>query len=338
MKQVIVFILGVILLSTNAWGQDNGKISGYMFGDIYYMAANHNKAVEGNNGIWVRRVYLTYDKNLNEDFSVRLRYEMNTVGDFTTKSKMAPVIKDAYLKWKKGGHTVYLGISPTPTWSVVEKVWGYRSVEKTALDLQKFGSSRDFGIAVKGSFDADKVFNYHVQIANGNSNSSENNKGKKYMLSLTAKTKGGFIVEGYVDFDERPEHASRTTLQGFAGYQSKTYRFGLQLAQQNRQVQGADDDQLRIASVFGAAKFSETTSAFARVDRTFQANSSGEKISYIPFDKTAESTFIVAGLDFTPIKNVHLMPNIEAVTYGKNDAGVTPDTDIIPRLSFYFKF
>ncbi len=338
MKQIIVSLLGLILFSTNVWSQENGKISGYIFGDLYYMAANHNKEIEGNNGVWIRRVYLTYDKGLSEEFSMRLRLEMNTAGDFTSKSKMTPAVKDAYLKWKKGSHSVYLGISPTPTWSVVEKVWGYRSVEKTPLDLQKFGSSRDFGLAAKGSFDEDKVFNYHIQIANGNSNSSETNKGKKYMLSLTAKTKGGFIVEGYVDYDERPEHSSRTTLQGFAAYQSKSYRFGLQLAQQNRQVKGEDDAQFRIASAFATAKFTETTSAYARIDRTFEANSSGEKISYIPFDKTAPSTFIVAGLDFTPIKNVHLMPNIEAITYGENDAGLTPDSDIIPRLSFYFKF
>jgi hypothetical protein len=32
------------------------------------------------------------------------------------------------------------------------------------------------------------------------------------------------------------------------------------------------------------------------------------------------------------------MPNVEAVLYDENDANVKPDTDIIPRLTFYWVF
>lgn len=328
-------VIMVLILVGTAFTQ--GKISGYMFGDYYYMAANHNEDLEGENGFWFRRIYFTYDQGLSDNFDVRFRIEMNTAGDFTTKSKLTPFVKDAYLKWKHDRHSIIFGISPTPTWEVIEKVWGYRSVEKTPLDLQKFGSSRDFGVALKGSLDQEKRVTYHFMIANGNGNSSETNAGKKILFSLSGKLNKHFIVQGYADFDERPGKKHHGyTLQGFAAYQQENFRLGVQFAHQSRQVgEGVDNLKLQIASVFAAAQLSPKTWGFVRFDRTLDPNPDGAKISYIPFDATAKSNFILAGVDIMPIKTVHFMPNLEVVVYSAV-AGDSPDTDIIPRLTFYY--
>ena len=339
MKKLTPLTLAFMLfiLTRLATAQEIGKISGYMFGDYYYMASSHNEALEDANGFWFRRIYFTYDQALNEDFEVRFRLEMNSAGDFTSKTNLEPFVKDAYLKWKHGRHSILFGISPTPTWDLIESVWGYRSVEKTPLDLQKFGSSRDFGLAFKGSLDSEKRVNYHFMIANGNSTSSENNAGKKLLLSVTGKINNHILVEGYGDFEGRPGVSDRYTLQGFVAYQYDNFRLGLQFAQQNREVgEGLEDLKLQVGSVFAAAKISEKTWGFARIDRLFDPSPDGAKISYIPFDPTAKSTFLLVGLDLMPIKEVHIMPNVEAVLYDENDAGVSPDNDVIPRVTFYY--
>ncbi|RMF56553.1 MAG: hypothetical protein D6743_20110, partial [Calditrichaeota bacterium] len=326
----VIWIATMWLLAGSAAAQNGGKISGYMFGDYYYVAANHNKSIEDANGFWLRRIYFTYDRNLSKAFAVRLRWEMSSPGDFTTSSKLSPAVKDAYLKWKSGAHSVYVGISSTPTWDFIEHFWGYRSVEKTPLDLQKFGSSRDFGVAVKGALDEAKHLNYHIMFGNGSSNKSETNKGKKVMVSLSAHSANGIVAQGYFDYEARPDHTDRYTFQGFLGYNnSKSFRIGLQFASQTRQVVNGDDMSLQIGSVFAAAKLGEKVWGFARADRQFDANPAGAKISYIPFAPTVKSTFFVGGLDFQPQKNVHLMPNVEAVFY-ENVAG-GPDNDLIPR-------
>lgn len=337
MKHIIISTAMTLFLFGNALASD-GKISGYMFGDYYYVASNHDEDLENQNGFWFRRIYLTYDQGLEENFSVRLRLEMNSAGDFTSKDKLEPVVKDAYLKWKHSGHSFIFGIQSVPTWGLIEKMWGYRSVEKTPLDLQKFGSSRDFGLAVKGSLDSKKRVNYHFMFGNGSSNGSENNDGKKVMFSLSTKLASNFIVEGYADFEERPGTANRTTLQGFAGYQSKSLRLGVQYAHQNRQVApGVDDLKLQIGSVFATAKISEKVWGFARVDRLFDPNPDGAKISYLPFDVSAKAKLFLAGLDFRPIENVRIMPNVEAVFYDKV-GGDRPDTDLIPRVTLFYSW
>ena len=134
------------------------KFSGLAFGDLYVVAANHDAALEGENGLWFRRVYFTYDRKLSDEFDMRFRLEMNSSGDFKSSAKLEPFVKDMWVRYKRGGTSVYLGMSSTPTWGRVEGFWGYRDVEKTPLDLHKYTGSRDVGVAVKGALgDAGRV-------------------------------------------------------------------------------------------------------------------------------------------------------------------------------------
>ena len=93
---------------------------------------------------------------------------------------------------------------------------------------------------------------------------------------------------------------------------------------------------MQIASVFAVSKLSENTWGFARIDRAFDPYPEGDKSSYIRFENTAKSTFLLVGLDIVPAKNIHLIPNIEIVLYDKNAAGKSPNTDIMPRMTLYY--
>lgn len=338
MQRLIYSTIFILVLSMVSFAGDNneGKIYGYMIGDYFYVVQNHNSSLEEQNGFWFRRIYLGYDKTLSENYSMRLRFEMNSSGDFTTSSAMSPNVKDAYLKWKKDSHSIIGGVSGTPTWELVEDFWGYRSVEKTPLDLQKYGSSRDFGVAFKGKF-SDGMIGYHLMFGNGNSAKSETNKGKKVMLSINFKPIEMLVVEAYGDWNAKPGDADEYTIQGFAGIKTGITKIGLQFAQHTRQAVG-DDLKLKLASVFAIFDVNEKMNVFGRVDRMLDPNPNGNKISYIPFDNTAKSTFFVGGLDYLAAKNIHFIPNVEFVKYDENDAGVTPDNDLIARFTTYFKF
>lgn len=338
-KSGITFLGLVIFLG---WGSlaAQGKLSGYMFGDFYNVISNHDNSLKDQNGFWFRRIYFTYDNDLGDGFSVRLRTEMASKGDFKTSSKIEPFVKDAYLKWKMSKHTLFFGLSPTPTWTIIEKIWGYRSVEKTPLDLQKFGSSRDFGFAVKGALDPDKKFLYHAMIANGEGTSSENNKGKNVLCSLGFRLTNSIFIEVYADRQNEikgVEDSTRITVQGFAAYETENMRLGAQFAQQTRQGSSNKDKKLRIASVFGVYSLSVKLKFVTRYDKMLDANSQGSKISYMPFDKTAKSNFLLIGIDYKPHKLVSIVPNIEYVFYEKT-GGFKPDSDLIARVTFYYKW
>ena len=338
---ILFFSLGILI---NLFGQDkkeeesSGKFSGYMFGDYYYFFDNHKPELNDQRGIWFRRIYFTYDYKINSSFSTRLRLEMGNEFNFEEAKTMIPFVKDAWFKYKFSNQSFIIGISPTPTFQILEKMWGYRAVEKTPLDLQRMASSRDFGLALKGKFDEKGMFKYHIMFSNGSSNKQEIDKGKSGLLALAFYPIKEFVIEVYGDYADHAGSTDWYTLQVFFGYKTKTFRAGLLYADQTRQMEDVEDIKLRVASLFIVGEVSEQFSLIGRVDRNFDPNPQGDKIAFIPFDPTVKSTFFVGGVDWHPVKQVRFIPNVEFVKYDENDEGVTPTSDIIGRITFHWLF
>jgi hypothetical protein len=301
-------------------------------------------AFEDRNGFQYRRVYFNYDKELSDAFSMRFRLEMNGQSFPTarqTSSKIVPFLKNGYLRWKqpKWWTNIYLGISSNPTWQNVEKIWGYRSVAKTVLDLHKMGNGSDFGIALQGDVDKSKKVSYHLIFANGMSTNAEIDNNKKIAFALAAKPVKGVIVEGYADLENAVDRGRWYILQGFLGYQREQFRLGVQLANQTRQQGDEDDLNILVGSAFGAAQLIEKKVwAFARFDRLFNPNPDAKRISYIPFDNTAKPNMILVGLDWSLIEAFHIMPNFVFVFYDEPDNSAKPEETIMPRLTAFFTF
>ena len=314
------------------------KISGVVFGDAYGFVASHDAAIEGENGFWFRRIYLTFDTAVADDIDFRLRFEGNSPGDFSSDDEIDPFVKDAYLRWKFNHKELVLGLSPTPTWEAIQKFWGYRSVEKTPLDLQRLGSSRDTGIALKGRFNENGRFRYHVMFGNGSGTRGETNEGKKGMAAFSFHPSDRWFVELYADTENRPGETDRRTYQAFLGHKGERYRCGALYGRQHRETGPGTDLDLDIVSVFGVFELKEKINLLARIDRMFDPNPDGAKIDYIPFDPTARSTLAVVGVDFAVRARFSLIPNIEAVFYDAPGGGPDPDDDLIARFTVFARF
>lgn len=337
---ISLLVVLVVVSSCSTAEAGEGKISGQVFGDYYYVIANNAPLFEDQNGFWFRRIYFTYDNALNDDFSSRFRLEMNSPGDFTGSSKLEPFIKDMYLQYTVGKTQVLLGFSSSPIWGqTVENSWGYRHLEKTPLDLHKMGSSRDFGLAVKGKVAEDKV-GYHVMIGNGASTGTETNKYKQVQGALVVYPTPGFLIEAFGDYRGGRFETSVSTVQGFAAYTRDAWRAGILFAHQVRSSPGGDLE-LDVGSAYVVVKVSGVVSLLVRADRMFDPNPAGFTISYIPFDPSAKSTLLLGGVDFGDVASgVHVIPNLEVVVYDEIEGspGNTPDTDVIGRVTFYWKF
>ncbi len=336
-----VFGLGLLTLAmaSGLAHAGEGKFSGEVFGDVYWIAADHDSAIEDLNGLWLRRINLTHDYKFDDEFSSRVRLEAATPGDFKSTELMLTFIKDAWVKWTTGNQNVLLGLSPTPTWSLVEEMWGMRFIEKVPAELQRLGSSRDMGIAAQGSFDSGKKFGYHAMAGNGNGQLGETNAKKKGYVALRARPTDAWAFEVYGDYEDRVDSGDRQTLHGFVGYKTSSLRSGVQYIRQLRKEVG-EDIELRILSAWLEAKLGEKAWAFGRVDRNFDPNPEGNRIAYIPFDPTAANTFFLAGMDFWVRENVGFSPNVEVVVYDDPEIAALPkpDTDVIPRFTFHFTF
>ena len=318
--------------------QPAGKLSGLVYFDWYGVPSHHREDVDGQTGFWFRRIYLTYDRKLGGGLDARLRFEMNSAGNFTSGGKMNTFVKDAWVRWRGDQTSVIVGMSGTPTWGLVEPFWGYRSVEKTPLDLQRWGSSREVGIAVKGSLGANKKIRYHVMGGNGNGTNAETSRGKAVYGSLAFDLSDEIVVEVLAEYNNIDEDRSRANFQVFGGYDSGTTRVGLQYAHQTFDETGKDKRESDLVSVFWVQKLADKFKLLLRADRMFDPNPDGNKIQYLPFDTSARAFFVLAGLDYDFGHNVHLIPNVEYISYQSVDSSPDPTDDLVVRATFDWRF
>ncbi|HEX6790303.1 MAG TPA: hypothetical protein VF247_03255 [Candidatus Krumholzibacteria bacterium] len=336
-KRILLAAVTLAASATPALAAGEGKFSALVFGDAYWMAANHDSIIEDMNGLWIRRVNLTYDHTFDETYSARVRIEALQPGDFSTPLTLQAFLKDAWIKWARSGHSALIGIQPSVGMPTVEDTWGYRAVEKIPFELQGLTTSRDGGIAAQGDFGASKTVGYHVLVGNGSHVNQETNTKKKVAGALRVRPIETVVLEAYGDYEDRMNSGDRVSYYGFAGYTGAGLRAGVQYAHQTRMETGEDVD-ISFVSGFVVKSITEKMSVLARVDRNMDPNPQGPSIQYMPF-ASVENTFFIAGLDFAVTEGVNFIPNAEITKYDDPDGPAeAPDTDVMLRLTFQGKF
>ncbi len=374
-----------------------GRFSGQVFGDFQYKASapdSTNLRTFGSkaqyafaNGYDVhyysfdlRRVYLGYDYDFSEKFSAQLllSHEGN---NYDAQGNRTVLIKAANVRWKgifKGADLVF-GQQATPIFtSNSEPVWGYRSVEKTIADMRGIASSNDFGVGLQGKYKDGKM-GYNFLIANNNSAKPENDTYKKFYGDVWTKLMDKKLI---LDFNSDYEitqltpsgggykHSlhSKTTIKGFAAYQTKQFTVGVEVFSANwinfayvKDTAKVSPDGKKTDTVnvrpFGVSLFAKATiikeklGVFARYDMYNPDNNYSAARKYSGTNSHISESFMTFGIDYTPIANVHIMPNIWINSYKENadikNNNLYPNkgkgqqasgSDIDYRITMFWKF
>ena len=315
---------------------ERGKLSGLVYADYAYFVQSHDPTFDGKSVFWLRRIYFTYDQDLVEPWSFRVRLEANSPGDFSSSATLTPFFKDAYLQWMHGATRVQFGLLQTPSFDLQERTWGYRALEKTVMDLHRIAGPRDIGVSALAHITKSGKLRAFGLIGNGANTGSETNQGKKYDLALQAFPSEHWIAQVYGDYEEKV-FANRETVAGFAAYTAPAGRVGVEYCWQNRETQTGEDD-LRFGSLWGSFKLKPRLNAVGRVDRGFDPNPEGDKIPFLPFDTKSKFWFGLAGFEWVATKQVSITPNVEFVIYDERDDGSQADDDVVPRLTMDFRF
>jgi hypothetical protein len=305
---------------------------GLLFGDLCYVASHHLDEGDGATGLVLRRGYLTFDADFSENWFGRLRFELNQSGEFETYTFEAS-FKDLYLGWNLGRHRLLLGLSPTPTFDLIESIWGFRYLARTPMDLQGV-ASRDNGVSLKGPINASGTVAYRVMFGAEADFGNETDDGRKWMGAVSWKPAPEWTIDFYTDHEALDGPSDRTTLQAFVGYRTDTLAWGAQYSHQDRE----EDPILELASAFVRGRVGENKTLVGRIDRIMQPSPRGNNISYLPFDPSAPATMFIAGLEFQASPHFFITPNTVVTYYDRNDEGVRPRTDFYLRLTLFIDF
>jgi len=339
-----------------------GRISGYMFGDLYYNLVgdphhlfNASGVDQGQtnidgkknigkdlNGAQLRRVYFQLDNDLTVRYSTRFRLEMDSK-ELTSGGKLGVFVKNAYLQAKSvvPRTDLFFGELTTPTFENSEAFWQYRSVEKTVVDFLGLRSSSDLGLEVKGFADANHHVGYVAMVGDGAGQKPENDRFKTWYLAVPVRL-GDLRLEPYVDYQpvrvnpnltalsDTTAIADQATYKLFAGYEFKRAALGVEAFSRLNHGGAKPNVEMHGLSVFARGTIRPNLAAFARFDGIQTDKNKPNRV---------DLQLWIAGLDWKPIGDVHVMPNIEATQYPRVGTGAPPaHHDLQARITFYYLF
>lgn len=340
----IVFSLVLFALSLRSEENQRGKIYGYAFGDFYYKMigddvqespSQYATMSRGMNGIQFRRLNLFYDIDISEDFFTRILIEGND--ETLTEENTTVFLKEAYLRWRNiiPRHDLLVGILPTPTWSIgfPENIWGYRSIEKTITEFRDLGTAADYGIAIHGKPLPDGMVQYFGMIGSGRTLFYNDNAYKNYYFMIQVKPFSELLLEGYVDRWMGAGGFHKSTYKLFAAYKYDDYTIGTEFIYQIHEFASVFERHREVlgGSIFLHGPVFGNINAFGRYDY------------YDPDINIIASgfreNFFVVGLDYRPLPDIQIMPNIWMNTFSpKSKAAGGKDTDIVFRVSILYNF
>ncbi|MGQ9560226.1 MAG: hypothetical protein ACUVWA_06910 [Candidatus Oleimicrobiaceae bacterium] len=371
-KGSVIFFGLVLFCSAVAWAQTTSKIDGVVFGDYFYNLAHHQVAEKDRNAFVFRRIYFTFQNNITEAVKIRFRLESESE-KFGEVKKITPFVKHAFLQWGAlvPKHDLFVGLIETNAFKNSEELWGYRSIEKTIMDLNKISSSADLGAAIKGDLFGGLVHHW-LAVYNGSGyGSSEVDRFKKVGYAVWLTPLPGLIIEGYADYENLAKREPQTaaelssakdyvlassyhTVKAFAGYGDQRFSIGTEVFRRTNRASGManvvlEGDKVKTftpADVqrFGFSAFASAITPirglkiFARYD-FFDPNAQSEvftglKSGSLVGGENNETQTVFVGLDYIPVAGIHVMPNLIV----KNYTAPGVKKDVTARLTLSYNF
>lgn len=293
-----------------------GKIIVNTFSDFLYVLqepqpALPSKGTDGRNELLIRRAVIGYEHSFTKDVSVLLTYDAGIATLHQANISVKNLVAQLDMK---------MGKMLTIATETGEKVWQYRSLDQTMLDRIGLTNEFDNGVVFTGRTDAAGSTYARLAVYNG-TGGAETDKLKKFGLSVGNWFDRSNVLEVYADYENVGMGRSTITGKALYGMVTPTYAFGIEgFYRMNRKFAGTKDVTPAGGSLFSWFELDKKFRAVARID-VMDDDLSNSNAGY-------RDVYVNAGIDYLPIPDLHLIPNI---VYGKQlkKGSTAVDADII---------
>ncbi len=318
--KILPVVLSMMMLSAvpvMAQESDDFKPSGKFFGLLY--ANYHTSFTDGtnNSAFEVTRSYFGYDFSFSKDISSRIMYD-GTTEVINGKTIYSGYLRNAYLQYDNGKLLLRGGLIGTEQISVMEKVWGYRFVTKPPIDYSGMIQVADLGIMTV--IQAGDMLDIDLSVTNGRGFKDINPNGT-YRLTggFTLTSAGHLLFRGYYDL-MGPSGRLQQTASITAAWMGPKFNAGAEYFRQDNSSMTEGRDYSGI-SLFARVPVSEKIRLFARYDRISSVIMGTDED---PWNLNKDGSYIFAGIDFSPVRNVRISPNLNFyLPAAETSAGIT---------------
>ena len=303
-------LLLICCLATMLMAQ--GKIGGVTYFDFTY---------DDSSAFNFSRQYFSYGMDVSEDVQFNVIFDVSRAPD---DSQLLVFLKKAQVDYSCSWGKSSLGLIGTNTYGVQEKNWGYRFIEKSAIDKNGFSPTADLGIGFSRNL-MDQL-NLSLQIVNGEGfKSAQSDKYHKIALNTTYGdrnlTKNDGFNAGLVYTTEQTDGDPTTMTSLFSGFSGRGLRLGAEFDLLNT---GITESQL--ISVNGNYNIIEKIAAFVRYDIF-------DKDTSLPNN---EQNDLIVGIVLNCGSGLSLAPHLRVEDSFDDDG--KDKSDMIYKINCQFKF
>ena len=287
----------------------DGKIGGVTYFD--YTNTEEKSAFNFN------RQYFSYAVDMSDDIKFKVIFD---VGRSATDSRLNTYLKKAQVNYKTSYANISLGLIGMNTYGVQEKNWGYRFIEKSAIDKYGFSSTADLGFGFS-RFLIDNL-NMSLQVTNGEGYKKP--QGDKYhKISFNATygkelNKNDGYNAGVVYSTESTDSDPTNMISAFGGFYGMGLRLGVEY-----DILTKGTTESSIISVSANYSFMDNKDIFIRYD-IYDGDTSVEEDG---------SSYIITGILLSCGNGLSVAPNMRIESFENDSDSITEF-----KINLQFKF
>jgi len=301
-------ICALVLFGNKSLAQDNITDGDLPSGDpIIRIFANFNHGLTSggqSRAFEVRRVYLGYRYQINENFSSEVKVDIGSHSDIFEDSKLRryAYFKTAALYWQQGAWNIRAGIIDTEHYRRQERSWKHRYIYKSMQDIHMFGPKADIGSTV--IFKPFEQLEINASIMNGEGYTRlQSDSTFKYSAGITLRPISQLSFIFYYDLESK--EVKQTTFSSYGGLQLERFLIAAEYNRKNNRDFIQDHNQTGL-SMYLMHDLGDRFEVFGRFDRltsnTLEADND-------PWNLLKDGSYVIAGFEFQPIQQVKLALN-----------------------------
>jgi len=309
---VALGILMLMTVSAAAQESDEFKPSGKFFGLLFSNYHTSFSGGENNSAFEVTRSYFGYDYSFSKEISSRIMYD-GTTEVINGKTIYSGYLRNAYLQYDNKKFMIRGGLIGAEQIAMMDKIWGYRFVTKPPIDYSGMIQAADLGIMTKVY--AGELLQLDLSVTNGRGFKDIVANGTyKLSTGFTLTPVENILIRGFYDM-MGPSGSMQRTASITAAWMGPKFNAGAEYFRQDNASMTDGRDYSGI-SVFARVPLSEKVRLFARYDNITSVTMPEAED---PWNVNRDGSYIFAGIDFSPVRNVRISPNFTG--YLPSDGG-----------------
>tara|TARA_B100001287_G_scaffold132683_1_gene111789 strand:+ start:2540 stop:3466 length:927 start_codon:yes stop_codon:yes gene_type:complete len=291
-----LFSLTLVFAFTLSINAQEGKPFGKVFTNF-----NHDN---DKNEFELKRAYLGYSYKIDDNFSTKITFD---VGNNESGSAYTTFLKIASLTWKPMSNTsINMGMIGTKNFKFMEKSWGRRYIEKSALDKEKWANSADLGVSL--DYKLFENLTLDGQILNGEGYKKNQDADGLMRVGFGGTYKlSNFSIRLFRDIKSCAcSDIDQEITTASISYSNNGFNLGFETDMMANSSNIENEDR-EIMSVYGSYKLSERYTLFGRYDDYTSEGSWDE-----------DGAYAIAGVEAQLTKGVKAAVNVRQTT-NEND-------------------